>query len=194
VTGWGVRTHLWPVAAGRRSWGQPDLGDAREGGSSPDDAGTGQHRQMARVRLARRRGVRVQKPVVEPPKEQCTGSNLVDLGRDCSAPKPSTTGGDGLGVVDAGSRDEVLRGSRGHACRGKAGRRSRQTVCGERGNRSWSAFPPGVQLGGGKACGLLMGQERDGGSVVVRGRESRPHGEGAQRARKEGTGMPGGRW
>ena len=38
-----------------------------EGGSSPDNDGTGRHCQTARVRQARRRGVRVQEPVVEPP-------------------------------------------------------------------------------------------------------------------------------
>lgn len=34
---------------------------------------------------------------------------------------------------------------------------------------------------------------RDGVSVVVRGRESRAHGEGRQRDRSNGIGMPGGR-
>ena len=37
------------------------------GGSSLDNDGTGRYCQTARVRQARRRGVRVQKPVVEPP-------------------------------------------------------------------------------------------------------------------------------
>ena len=78
------------------------------------------------------------------------------------------------------------------ACRGKAGRLSRRTVCGERGNRFWSAYLPASRVGGGEARGLLMGQERDGGSVVVRGRESRLHGEGTQRVCDVGTGMPGG--
>jgi len=45
----------------------------------------------------------------------------------------------------------------------------------------------------GKARRLLMARRRGGGSVVVRGRESRSHGEGTQRVRKEGTGTPGGR-
>jgi hypothetical protein len=65
----GCKDHLWPVAAGRGSWRQPDLGDARKGGSSLDNAGAGWHYQTARVRQARRRGVRVQEPVVEPPQE-----------------------------------------------------------------------------------------------------------------------------
>jgi hypothetical protein len=44
-------------------------------------------------------------------------------GRVGSAPKPSTTGGDGLGDRGAvvGGHDERLRRSRGQACRGKPG-------------------------------------------------------------------------
>ncbi len=38
--------------------------------SSPDNDGTGRYCQTARVRQARREGVRVQKPVVEPPQGQ----------------------------------------------------------------------------------------------------------------------------
>jgi RNA-directed DNA polymerase len=45
------------VAAGSRRRGQPDLGDAREGGSSPDNDGTGWHCQTAWVRQSRREGV-----------------------------------------------------------------------------------------------------------------------------------------
>lgn len=59
----------------------------REGGSSPDDAEAGWYCQTARARLARRRGVR-KEPVVEPPQERWTGSNLVDRGRDGSATDP----------------------------------------------------------------------------------------------------------
>jgi len=39
----------------------------------------------------------------------------------------------------------------------------------------------------------LMAPRWDGGSVVVRVRESRSHGEGIQRVRSASTGMPGGR-
>ena len=49
------------------------------------------------------------------------------------------------------------------------------------------------QAGGGKACRQLMAWQRGGGSVVVRDRESRLHGEGTQRVRRLGYGMPGGR-
>ena len=63
----------------------------------------------------------MQKPVVEPPQEVRTGSNLVDLGRDSSAPRPSTTEGSGLDTVGVGGHGECLRRSRGQACREKLG-------------------------------------------------------------------------
>jgi len=105
------------------------------------------------------------KPVVEPPQEVGPAVNLVD-GRDGSATDPLTTGGDGLGARCAGGHGEVLRGSRGQACRGKAGRRSRQPVCGERGNRPRAAYPPASLAGGGYVRRLLMGRGRGGGPVV----------------------------
>ena len=50
-------------AGGSLTWEAPG-----RAGSSPDNDGTGRYRQTARARQARRRGVRVQEPVVEPPK------------------------------------------------------------------------------------------------------------------------------
>jgi hypothetical protein len=47
--------------------GQPEPGGAGEGGSSPDNDGAGQHRQMVWVRQARREGVSRAEPVVNPP-------------------------------------------------------------------------------------------------------------------------------
>jgi len=46
---------------------------------------------------------------------------------------------------------------------------------------------------GGQADRQLTAGDGGGVSVVVRGRESRPHGEGRQRDRSNGIGMPGGR-
>jgi hypothetical protein len=84
---------LRAVAAARRSWGQPGLGGARTGGSSPDNDGAGRHCQTAWVRQARRSGVRTQKPVLEPPQatrrletwwiwagQQCMSTRLGELG------------------------------------------------------------------------------------------------------------------
>jgi hypothetical protein len=56
-----------------------------------------------------------------------------------------------------------------------------------------SPFPASCQLVGGQAHRQLTARGRGGGSVVVRGRESRPHGEGTQRVRSWTCGMPGGR-
>jgi hypothetical protein len=46
-------------------------------------------------------------------------------------------------------------------------------------------FPASRLLVGGKARRRLMPPEWDGGPVVVRGRESRPHGQGAQQVRSD---------
>ena len=56
-----------------------------------------------------------------------------------------------------------------------------------------SPFPPPGQGGGGQAHRQLMAWRGGGGSVVVRGRESRLHGEGIQRVRRLCDGMLGGR-
>jgi len=53
--------------------------------------------------------------------------------------------------------------------------------------------PPPIQGGDGQARRRLTAQRWGGGSVVVRGWESQPHGEGIQRSRSKEVGMPGGR-
>jgi hypothetical protein len=53
--------------------------------------------------------------------------------------------------------------------------------------------PPGRVLGGGNARCRRMPARWDGGPVVVRGRESRSHGEGVQRDRRRDA-ERGGRW
>ena len=134
----------------------------------------------------------MQKPVVEPPKERGPARTWWIWAGMAVRRDPLQPGGPASAHV-AGGHGEVLRGSRGQACRGKAGRPSRQPVCGERGNRLRVAYPLASQVGGGKARRLLMARRWGEGSVVVRGRESRPHGEGTQRVRKEVAGMSGGR-
>lgn len=125
------------------------------------------------------------------------GSNLVDVGR----------------IAARAVRDVVGRGlrSRPNAAGGEAARK----VCGvlvamlsgeelgadpvdrdvvNVGTVPESPFPsPDVGDGGQVRC-RLMAPGRGGGSVVVRGRESRLHGEGTQRASCADAGMPGGRW
>lgn len=56
-----------------------------------------------------------------------------------------------------------------------------------------SPSPPAGQVGGGKAHRRLMIPGRGGGSVVVRDRENRSHGEGTQRVSSRSAGTPGGR-
>ena len=77
-------------------------------------------------------------------------------------------------------------------CRDIAGRLARQPDGGERGNRHESPSCPAIQAGSGQVRRRLTARGRGGGSVVVRGRESRPHGEGTQQVRSFGVGMPGG--
>jgi hypothetical protein len=65
--------------------------------------------------------------------------------------------------------------------------------CVERGNRP-ALFPfSAVHVEDGIGASSAEGVGRGGGPVVVRGRESRPHGEGGQQARGKDTGMSGGR-
>ena len=121
-------------------------------------------------------------------RKRCAGSNLVDLGR-------SAVHGRRLMVDSDAGTDGPARRPRGRAaayswrgCRGIAGRLPRPAVTGERGKRPRSPAPCG------QARRRLMARGRGGAFVVVRGRESRPHGEGRQRAGRRGTGTAGGRW
>ena len=115
-------------------------------------------------------------------------------GRDCSAPPDPTTGG-------TASASFVASGATVKACGVAVDRPAGEKLGTDPVDRSVVnvgtvlrvAYLPASQAGSGKARRLLMTRGRGGGSVVVRGRESRPHGEGTQRVRNEGTGMSGGR-
>ncbi len=121
-------------------------------------------------------------------RKRCAGSNLVDMGRSAVHDR----------LVDGRLRrryrwagQEATRKAAAYSwrgCRGIAGRLPRRSVTGERGKRPRSPAPCG------QACRLLVVVGRGGAFVVVRGRESRPHGEGRQRAGRGGTGRAGGRW
>ncbi len=154
--------------------------------SSPDNDGTGQYCQMAWVRLARREGVR-EKPAAERLSSefhqlQPGGSGL---GRSAHPHKLFGAGNSwiGIAVVD---REATVK------------------VCGVTvamlQGQSWAPHPSSgseVNVGtnlvaplahalpacGGKARCRLMPSGWDGGPVVVRGRESRLHGEGVQQVR-----------
>ena len=70
--------------------------------------------------------------------------------------------------------------------RGKAGHLPRRPGHGERGKRPASSRRRPCQVGGGQARRRLVGPGRGGAAVVLRGRESRSHGEGRQRIGSEG--------
>jgi hypothetical protein len=138
----------------------------------------------------------VQKPVVEPPQEVRTGSNLVDQGRDGSATDLLTTGRD-----DPGLAFGLVRGATVKACGVAVDKPAGEKLGADPVERhmvnvgtvvgppTWRSF----SVVSGKAHRLLMARRRGGGSVVVRVRESRSHGEGTQRDRKESAGTSGGR-
>ncbi len=163
-------------------------------GSSLDNAGTVRNRQTVRVRQARREGVTRVNQWLNPLK--CgTGSNLTDVGRAAARADhrygkatPST-------AIDAGrgGHGEGLRRSRGKAAGAKLGTSlvNRDMV-----NAGTVRVRPSVSRPGWRRAGPPSTDVhgRGGAGVVVRGRESRLHGEGRQQVRSLGAARPGGRW
>ena len=160
-----------PVAAGSRRWGKPDLGDAREGGSSPDNDGTGWDCQTAWVRQSRREGVtRVnqwQSPVSGVPTP-----NLADMGRSAAHAHradrggrlrmPGEIAGPEAMVKDCGVAMARLPGH-SWAPTSTTGRMS------ERGNRLGSPSWLAIQAASGQVHRRLMTRRRGGASVLVVG-------------------------
>jgi hypothetical protein len=141
------------------------------------------------ARSARRKGVTRVNQWLNPLKADA-GSNLVDVGRTAAH-----------AVCDG--RGRGLR-SRPNAVGGEATRKVCGVLVAMLQGEELGADPVDrdvVNVGTGPvlpaACGQarcrLMARGRGGGSVVVRGRESRPHGEGTQRVSRAVAGMPGGR-
>jgi len=152
--------------------------------SSPDNAGTCQHRQMVRVRQARREGVTTVNQCSKASQANTTSSNLTDLG--WVAARTCMTYGELLKLVNV------------------AGREATSKVCGvdvaKLQGHSWAPNPTngcGVNVGtipaapsptssllvGGKARCRPMPPGWGVGPVLVRVQESRTHGEGVQRVR-----------
>jgi hypothetical protein len=96
-------------------------------------------------------------------------------------------------VRRSGGHEEGLRRTRGEAAGEQLGTTSADRCMVNAGTLSGSPFPLASQAGGGQARCRLLALGGDGAAVVVRGRESRPHGEGRQQVRSVGTGRPGGR-
>lgn len=129
------------------------------------------------------------------PLKERTGSNLVDMGRATAHALFGDEDGD-LRLLwdwqDEG-HGESLRRTRGEAVGEKLGADpvNRHTL-----NMGTISALPSAPLdlsGDGQARCRLLVSRWGGGSVVVRGWESQPHGEGTQQDRRQGTEMPGGR-
>ena len=92
-----------------------------------------------------------------------------------------------------GGHEESLRRTRGEAAGEELGTAPVDRSVVNVGTISGLPSPPASQVGGGQARRQLLAPRWGGVLVVVRGRESRPHGEGGQRVRSRGAGMSGGR-
>jgi hypothetical protein len=166
------------------------------GGSSPDNDGTGWHRQTARVRQARRRGARRRNQWWNPLK-WTAGSNLVDVGRSA------------VHAIAVDCRRGQLRAGLGLAGPEAAVKACGVTVARLQG-KSWAPIPsnghmvnvgtnaespflPPSQGGSGTAHRQRTARHWDGVLVVVRAQESCAHGEGGQPVRSGRAGRSGGR-
>ena len=186
------RLHLWPVAAGYGSWGQPEPGDAGEGGKQPRQRRDGPALPDGSGSASKTRRRNESEPVAKPLNRRA-GSNLVDMGR--------------LAVHD---HSEVVDSEVGKSPRPRGHTECLRRRCGEAAGAQLDASlvnrlvvnvgtipavpsPLPSQGRDGQARRRPSAPGWDGALVVVRGRESRPHGEGEQRVRSLKCGMPGGR-
>jgi hypothetical protein len=150
--------------------------------SSPDNDGTGQHRQMAWVWQARPEGVR-KKPT---PERSSSKSHQLEPGGSGlgSGAHPRAYAEDSPSRIMSSAGEATVKDcgvtvamSQGHSWTPHRSIGSRVNV----GTIPAAPFPASSQPVGGKARRQLMPSGWGGGAVVVRGRESRPHGEGPQR-------------
>lgn len=125
-----------------------------------------------------------------------TNSNLVDMGWAAVR----TVLGQPAGItrtsvidVDVRGHDESLRRSRGEAAAEELDTDPVNRNAVNVGTVSASPFSLCIPHEDGQVHRRLMSPRRGGGSVVVRGRESRLHGEGIQQDRRRGIDTPGGR-
>jgi hypothetical protein len=137
-------------------------------------------------------GVRVQKPVVEPPQVQ-NRLQSGGYGPDSNA-RPDVGDSEAGEPGRWGGPRESLRRTDGDVAGEKLGASPVERSTVNVGTVPVPPFPPAIQVGGGQARGQLLGQGSGRALVVVRGRESRLHGEGEQSTRRCGVGRSGGRW
>jgi len=118
----------------------------------------------------------------------------------------------GYGLVSSACTSEGRSNSiEGYGSQNGGQREGLRRTCGEAAGEKLGASPvdrseantgtvwprpsmPTDEWDGGQAHRRLMGSRQGGAAVVVRGRESRLHGEGRQRVRSRAAGMPGVRW
>lgn len=162
--------------------GSLTLGSTGKGGSSPDNDGTDRHCQTIRVRQARRESVR-EKPASTLLKSS-TSSNLTDMGW-VAMHAPPRGDSEAVLIVAVGRPRGKPAAYSWRCCRGIAGRFTRRSGHGERGNHPGVALPPAIQVGDGQARCRLTRPGWDGGPVVVRDRENRSHGQGGQQSAAE---------
>ncbi len=130
------------------------------------------------------------------PLKKVTGSNLVDVGRAAAHAHPVGVGDSVAGVHLTGAEATSKACGVGVArLQGNSWAPPPSTDPGVNvGTVPTSPFLPSRRGGGGQAHRRLLMPGWGGVLVVVRGRESRLHGEGEQHVRSVGSGMPGGRW
>jgi hypothetical protein len=174
--------HRLPVAAGGERWGQPNLRNVGEVGAAPTTPGrSGTARRCGSGNRDRKGYVRNQR--FKASSVECTGSNLVDMGRGVTHAFPRRRGDSRTGYVASAGRPWGKTAAypwRGHG--GRAGSRPCRTVRGERGNH----LVPSLRRPTGRWWVDALpvdGTSWGGAGVVVRGGESPPHGEGRQRER-----------
>ena len=115
------------------------------------------------------------------PLKRYTGSNLADLGRIAvHAHRWWATPGPGE-VAGPGGHEEGLRRTRGDAAGAKLATDPVDRCAVNVGSVFGRSRRLDIQVSSGSARRRLSGQGRGGAVVVVRGRESRSHGEGRQR-------------
>jgi hypothetical protein len=88
----------------------------------------------------------------------------------------------------------VLRGSRGEAAGEELDTHPVKRSVVNVGTVNEASAGSASQAGRGQVHRLPRRRWRGGAAVVVRGRESRSHGQGRQRVRSAGAGRSGGRW
>ena len=127
------------------------------------------------------------------PLKRETGSNLVDMGRAATHTEPFvgwvTPTSDYRGR--SGGHEESLRRTRDEVAGEELGTDPVDRLMVNVGTTLGSPSPPHDQCGGGQARCQLMVPGWGGVLVVVRGRESRSHGEGAQRVSSDAMAMAG---